>query len=229
MLKFIALSGTTGVTENLYVYEAGGEMLVVDCGVGFPDLEMPGVDLVLPDYSYVVKNKNRLKGIIVSQGHEDHIGALPFLLKEVKSEIWASPLVTEFIKDKFKDYRVHDYRIHSFNPDLATFKVGVFTVHPFRVSHSVPDTVRFAIDTPEGRIFHVPEHKMDQHPVVGKPFDIARAQALAQDGVLFLASDCLGANKPGAVESEQASNVIIDTRIFMVPPTCSQMSFGGTR
>src|SRR3989339_1913378 len=111
MLRFIALSGTTGVTENLYIYEQDGEMMIVDCGIGFPDLEMPGVDLVLPDYSYVVKNKSKLKGIVVSQGHEDHIGALPFLLRDIKTQIWAAPLVTEFIKDKFKDYGVRDFKI----------------------------------------------------------------------------------------------------------------------
>ncbi len=202
MLRFIALSGTTGVTENLYIYEQNGEMMVVDCGIGFPDLEMPGVDLVLPDYSYVVKNKNKLKGIVVSQGHEDHIGALPFLLRDIKTQIWAPPLVTEFIKDKFKDYGVRDFKINTFNPDNDLFQVGPFKIQPFRVTHSIPDTVGFAIDTSEGRVFHVPEHKMDQNPVDGKSFDIGRARDLAKSGVLFLASDCLGANKPGFVESE---------------------------
>lgn len=202
MLRFIALSGTTGVTENLYIYEQDGEMMVVDCGIGFPDLEMPGVDLVLPDYSYVVKNKSRLKGIVVSQGHEDHIGALPFLLRDVKTQIWAPPLVTEFIKDKFKDYGVRDYKINTFNPDNDQFQIGSFKIQPFRVTHSIPDTVGFAIDTSEGRIFHVPEHKMDQNPVGGKAFAIERAGELAKGNVLFLASDCLGANKPGSIESE---------------------------
>lgn len=202
MLRFIALSGTTGVTENLYIYEQDGEMMIVDCGIGFPDLEMPGVDLVLPDYSYVVKNKSKLKGIIVSQGHEDHIGALPFLLRDVKTTIWSPPLVTEFIKDKFKDYGVRNFKINTFNPDSDLFQIGSFKIQPFRVTHSVPDTVGFAIDTSEGRIFHVPEHKMDQNPATGKSFAIARARELAKNGVLFLASDCLGANKPGFVESE---------------------------
>ena len=202
MFRFIALSGTTGVTENLYIYEQDGEMMIVDCGIGFPDLEMPGVDLVLPDYSYVVKNKHKLKGIIVSQGHEDHIGALPFLLRDVKTTIWAPPLVTEFIKDKFKDYRVRDYKINTFNPDSDLFQVGSFRIQPFRVTHSVPDTVGFAIDTREGRIFHVPEHKMDQNPVDGKSFAVGRVRELAKNGATFLASDCLGANKPGFVGSE---------------------------
>ena len=202
MLRFIALSGTTGVTENLYIYEQDNEMMIVDCGIGFPDLEMPGVDLVLPDYSYVVKNKHKLKGIIVSQGHEDHMGALPFLLRDVKTTIWAPPLVVEFIKDKFKDYGVRDFKINTFNPDSDLFQVGSFKIQPFRVTHSVPDTVGFAIDTWEGRVFHVPEHKMDQNPATGKSFAIGRVRELAKSGVVFLASDCLGANKPGFVESE---------------------------
>ncbi len=201
-LKFIALSGTTGVTENLYVYEYGNDMVVFDCGVGFPDLEMPGVELVLPDFSYIVKNKNKLRGIVVSQGHDDHIGALPFLLKEVSSPIWCPPLVTEFLKVKFKDYGVRNYHINTFNPDRDVFEVGPFKFNPFRVTHSVPDTIGYAIDTPEGRIFHVAEHKMDQTPADGMFFDIPKAKRLAQEKeVLCLMSDCLGSNEPGFTPS----------------------------
>lgn len=202
-LKFIALSGTVSVTENLYVYETKDEMFVMDCGVGFPDLEMPGVDLVLPDFSYIVKNKNKLKGILLSQGHEDHIGAVPFLLKDVNVPIHCAPLVERFLLDKFKDFGTKTANINVFNPDKDEFKIGSFTIHPFRVAHSVPDSCGFAIDTPIGRIFHVPEHKMDQNPVDGMAFDIKRAKELASGGRhLFLASDCLGSNKPGRAPSE---------------------------
>lgn len=210
MLKFIALSGTISVTENLYVYEANGKLMILDCGVGFPDLEMHGVDLVIPDFSYIVKNKEKLAGIVISQGHEDHLGALPFLLKElaigkpVTPAIWASPLVTEFIKDKIEEVGFKDYKINTFNPEHDSFDVGPFHVSPFRVTHSVPDSCGFAIDTPEGRIFHVPEHKMDQKPVDNMPFDITRATKLAKEKpVLFLASDCIGANKPGFAPDER--------------------------
>lgn len=203
-LKFIALSGTTSVTENLYVYETDNQMMVVDCGVGFPDLEMPGVDLVIPDFSYIVRNKKKLSGILISQAHEDHTGALPFLLHEVNVPIWAPPLVAEFLKDKFSDYNIKNFKINVFNPDYQNFGISSFEIYPFRVTHSVPDTVGFAIDTPAGRIFHVPEHKMDQNPVDGKPFDIERAEKLASEKpVLFLASDCLGANKPGFTKGER--------------------------
>ena len=202
-LKFIALSGTVSVTENLYVYEAEGKIMVLDCGVGFPDLEMHGVDLVIPDFSYIVKNKDKLAGVVVSQGHEDHIGAIPFLLKEVKTQVWAAPLVAGFLKDKLDEFGIKDYKINTFSLETGKFEVGPFKIQPFRVSHSVPDTCGFAIDTPEGRIFHVPEHKMEQKPADGRPFDIERAKTLAAEkSVLFLASDCLGSNKPGFAEGE---------------------------
>ncbi len=202
-LKFIALSGTISVTENLYIYEANDKMMIVDCGVGFPDIEMHGVDLVIPDFSYVVKNKEKLVGIVLSQGHEDHIGALPFLLREVRTQIYAAPFVTEFLKDKFKDHGLNHVQINTFNLKGDSFDVGPFKVHPFQVAHSIPDTAGFAIDTPQGRIFHVPEHKMVQDPVDGMPFDTQRAMDLGKKDVLFLASDCLGANKPGFTESER--------------------------
>ncbi|MBU0569979.1 ribonuclease J [Patescibacteria group bacterium] len=210
MLRFIALSGTTGVTENLYVYEhlpagrqATTDMMIVDCGVGFPDLEMQGVDLVIPDFSYIIQNKHKLRGILISQGHEDHMGALPFLLDKVRTEIWAPKLVELLLKDKFKDRGVGNVRINTFDPEGSSFKIGPFTIHPFNVAHSIPDAMGFAIDTSEGRTFHVPEHKFDAEPVVNKPFDIEKAKRLAGENVLFLASDCLGANKPGFTPGEK--------------------------
>lgn len=202
-LKFTALSGTISVTENLYVYETKNEILVLDCGVGFPDLEMPGIELVLPDFSYIVKNKHKLKGIVLSQGHEDHIGAVPYLLQEVDVPVWGAPLTVEFLLEKFRDFKLKKVDLRTFHPEKDEFEVGSFKVSPFRVTHSLPDACGFAIDTPAGRIFHVPEHKMNQDPVDGMPFDIARAKKLAGEKKnLFLASDCLGANKPGFTESE---------------------------
>jgi ribonuclease J len=210
MLKFIALSGTVSVTENLYVYESQGKMMIVDCGVGFPDIDMHGVDLVIPDFSYVIENKDKLAGIVISQGHEDHLGAVPFLLRQVRTQIWAAPLVSEFLKDKLDEFGIKDYKINTFNPDNSVFDVGPFKVTPFRVTHSVPDTCGFAIDTPEGRVFHIPEHKMDQHPVDKMPFDTEKVKKLASEKqALFLASDCIGINKPGFAppETEVEANI----------------------
>jgi ribonuclease J len=218
-LKFIALSGTIDVTENLYLYEYGNDMMIVDCGVGFPDLEMPGVELVLPDFSYIVKNKHKLRGIVVSQGHDDHVGALPFLLKEVDVPIWCTPLVTEFLKVKFKDYKVPKYKLNTFNPDRDVFDVGPFKISSFRVTHSVPDTVGFAIDTPVGRIFHVAEHKMDQTSADNMNFDVSKAKRLADEKpVLCLMSDCLGSNSPGLTPS----GVSIEDNLFNIAKDAHQ-------
>ncbi|HKB88207.1 MAG TPA: ribonuclease J [Patescibacteria group bacterium] len=218
-LKFIALSGTIDVTENLYVYEYGDDMMIVDCGVGFPDLEMPGVELVLPDFSYIVKNKSKLRGIVLSQGHDDHVGALPFLLKELSAPIWCTPLVREFLKVKFKDYKVMDYKLNSFNPDRDVFEVGPFKISSFRVTHSVPDTVGLVIDTPEGRIFHVAEHKMDQTSADGMSFDIPKSKQLAAEKpVLCLMSDCLGSNSPGMAPS----GLPIEDNIFNITKDAHQ-------
>ncbi len=203
MLKFIALSGTTGVTENLYIYEYENDMIIVDCGVCFPEPEMFGVDLVIPDFSYIIKNKNKLRGILISHGHEDHLGALPFLLREVKADVYSTKLVAGFIQDKLTEYKLENTKINVFDPEKDTLSLGVFKVTPFRVSHSVPDGVAFCIDTPEGKLFHAADFKFDWTPVDGKPFDVAKASILASGGVLALASDCLGATTPGYTESER--------------------------
>jgi ribonuclease J len=223
-LKFIALSGTTDVTENLYVYEYGDSMVILDCGVGFPDLEMPGVELVLPDFSYIVKNRHKLKGVVVSQGHDDHVGALPFLLRDLGDEarnipIWCPPIVTEFLKVKFKDYQIVNYKLNTFNPDRDIFEVGPFKFSPFRVAHSVPDTVGYAIDSPIGRTFHVAEHKMDQNSTDGMNFDTEKCKKLAAEKpVLCLMSDCLGSNDPGMAPS----GTEIEENMFNIAKSATQ-------
>lgn len=202
-LRFVALSGTTGVTENLYVYEYGNDMIVVDCGVGFPESEMFGVDLVIPDFTYIKDNVKKLRGVIISHAHEDHLGALPFLLKEVRTNVYATKLVAGFIKDKLEDNQMDTSMVKVFDPERDTLALGVFKVTPFRVAHSVPDGVGFCIDTPEGKLFHIPDYKFDWTPVDGKPFDVIKLATLASQGALALASDALGSTNPGYTESEK--------------------------
>jgi ribonuclease J len=217
-LKFIAISGTTGVTENCYLYEYENDMIMLDCGVGFPEPEMFGVDLVIPDFSYVIQNAKKLRGIVISHGHEDHIGALPFLVKDLaekagtKVPIYSTKLVAGFIEDKFKDYNLDTPKVNVFNPEKDTLTIGSFKVTPFRISHSVPDAVGFAIDTPEGKLFHVPDYKFDWTPVDGRPFDVSKAAILASQGALAVASDCLGSTSPGYTQSEKE----IETRIQII-------------
>src|SRR5260221_9115699 len=140
-LKFLALSGTTGVTENLYIYEYGNDMIIVDCGVGFPDAEMFGVDLIIPDFEYIKKNQDKLRGIVITHGHEDHIGGLPFLMKTIKEvPIYSTKLVSGFIEEKWKDHKLHLKKVNVFNAENDVIKLGCFTITPFRISHSVPDS-----------------------------------------------------------------------------------------
>lgn len=202
-LKFIALSGTTEVTENLYVYEYGNDMMIVDCGVGFPGSEMDDAGLIIPDFAYIKKNRNKLRGIVISHGHEDHLGALPFLLKEVQAPVYATRLVAGFIEDKLAEHKIKKAKIEIIDSENDVLSIGVFKVTPFRVSHSVPDGVGLAIDTPEGKIFHIADYKFDWTPVDQKPFDIKKAAILASNGTLAVASDCLGSTTPGYTESER--------------------------
>lgn len=220
-LRFIAISGTTGVTENMYAYEyvpqsGASEILIVDCGVGFPEEAIFGVDLVIPDFTYVIENKDRVKAILVSHGHEDHLGALPFLFEHLEVPIHATPLVAGFIEDKFSDYG-KKVQVNVYNPDKDTLKIGSFTIEPFRVSHSVPDGVGLCIKTPVGKVFHVPDYKFDWTPVDQKPFDIAKAALLASDGVLALASDALGSTSEGYTKSEREIEQTIEMVIEQAP------------
>lgn len=207
-LRFIAISGTIDVTENLYVYEyqpdkGSSEIIVLDCGVGFPPEATFGVDLVVPDFSYLVKNKEKIKGVFISHAHEDHFGAVPFLLDVLPDvQIWSARLVAGFIDDKLADYGVRGKKINIIDPEGEPVVVGSFIVDAFRITHSVPDSLGFAITTPVGRAFHVPDYKFDWTPVDGKPFDIAKAANLAKGGVLFMASDSLGATSEGYTMSE---------------------------
>ncbi len=202
-LKFIALSGTTNVTENLYVYEFGNDIVVVDCGVGFPESDMYGVDLVIPDFSYLEENSHKIRAILISHGHEDHFGALPFLPEKINAPIYATKLVAGFIEDKFDDYKIRNKKVNVFDPEKDVLSFGVFKVTPFRTSHSVPDGVGFAIDTPEGRIFHVPDYKFDWTPVDGRPFDVSKVAFLSSEKPLALVSDSVGSTNPGYTESER--------------------------
>lgn len=179
-------------------------MIVVDCGVGFPESEMFGVDLVIPDFSYIKQNVHKLRGVLISHGHEDHLGALPFLLKDVKTNVYASKLVAGFIKEKLEDNEMDTSCVKVFDPDRDVVSLGVFKITPFRVAHSVPDGVGLCIDTPEGKVFHVPDYKFDWTPVDGRPFDAAKVATLSSGGVLALASDSLGSSSPGYTESERA-------------------------
>lgn len=203
-LKFASLGGVRDVTKNMYVYEYGQDILVVDCGIGFPDAELLGVDVVIPDVSYLEKNLHRVRAIIITHGHEDHFGALPYILPKVPVPVYATPLVLGFIKVKLEDHNLlGKFNLNLVEPEKGSFNLGVFKITPVRINHSVPDSVGYCIETPVGKAFHFPDYKFDWTPVDGRPFDVARLVDLAKDRPLLLASDCLGANSEGYTRSEK--------------------------
>jgi ribonuclease J len=211
-LKVLNLGSWAEVTQNLFVYETERDILVFDCGVGFPDDTLPEADVLVPDVSYLVQKKDKIRGIVISHGHMDHYGALPFVLPELDfPPIWASPLVRGFIEAELAEFNFPSFKLEKILPDGGSFRVGSdFEIFPFRVNHSVPDSLGFCLQTPAGKIFHVSDFKFDFTPVDGHVFQIQKAAILAQSGVLGLFADSLGATNPGFTSSEREIELMFD-------------------
>lgn len=203
MLKIIPLGGVGDVTKNMYIYEYGNDIIIIDCGVGFPDEAMPGVDLVIPDISYLRSKQHKIRGIIITHGHEDHIGGLPYIWPELQSPIYTQRLTAGFIRAKFSEHNLPKNKIIdieiSKNLDLGVFKVSFY-----QVSHSVPDSMGVVLKTPVGTIIHQADFKIDWTPVSGQVTDVGTVANLGKQGVLLLLIDCLRVEKPGFNKSEKS-------------------------
>lgn len=202
-LRIIPLGGLGEIGKNMTVFEFGGDIIVVDCGMGFPDEDMYGVDMVLPDISYLKANASRVRGIIITHGHEDHIGAVPYVLKELDVPIYTMPLTAALIELKLEE---HDllYNTQIFTKKVgSSFRLGAFTIEFINVNHSIPDAVALAIGTPIGTVIHTGDFKIDVTPIQGSMMDIARLGQLGNDGVLALLSDSTNVEKPGYSASER--------------------------
>ncbi|MDR0445707.1 MAG: ribonuclease J [Oscillospiraceae bacterium] len=201
-LKIISLGGLNEIGKNMTVYEYGGDIIVVDAGLGFPDDDMYGVDIVIPDFSYLVKNASRIRGIILTHGHEDHIGAIPFLMKEIQAPIYATPLTAGLISIKLAEHNLLS------STEIVTMragesvKLGVFKIEMIHVNHSIPDSVSLAIRSPVGIIIHTGDFKVDTTPISGGMIDLARLGELGNRGVLALLADSTNVEKPGYSTSE---------------------------
>jgi ribonuclease J len=205
-VTFLSLGGLEDVTRNMYLYEYKDQILIVDCGLGFPDETMLGVDLLLPDISYLLdavsKGGKRIVGMILSHGHEDHIGGLPFILPQLpKFPMYASPFTATLANEKLLEFRLPP-SISLVNFTDKPLQLGDFTVSLLRITHSVPDSTNIYIKTPAGNFFHGSDFKFDLTPADGKRSDFLKMQQAAQDGLLALMSDSLGADRPGHTPSE---------------------------
>ncbi|MCL2078413.1 MAG: ribonuclease J [Oscillospiraceae bacterium] len=201
-LKIILLGGQGEIGKNLAVYEFGEDMIVVDCGLGFPDDEMYGVDIVIPNFEYLVMNKDKIRGIVLTHGHEDHIGALPYVMREINVPVYATPLTAGLIEIKLAEHKLlENVKIEVRKPG-DIIKLGLFKVELIHVNHSIHDTVALAIRTPVGIVVHTGDFKVDTTPVSGEMIDIARLSELGKNGVLALLADSTNVEKPGYSTSE---------------------------
>lgn len=191
------------MTKNMYVYECGQDIIIIDCGVGFPDDAMPGVDLIIPDITYLRDKIDRIKGIIITHGHEDHIGGLPYIWSEIQAPIYTQRLTAGFIRAKFTEHNLSKDKIFEVKIDQS-LDLGNFKVSFYQVSHSVPDSMGIVIKTPQGTIVHQADFKIDWTPVSGQVTDVGRAAQLGNEGVRLLLIDCLRVDKPGFNKSEKS-------------------------
>lgn len=202
-IKIIPLGGLGEIGKNMTAIECGTDIIVVDCGLGFPDEQMYGIDIVIPDISYLKANADRVKGIIFTHGHEDHIGAVPYVISELDVPIYATPLTAAIIELKLEE---HDllYNTQIFTKKAGdVFRLGCFSIEFINVNHSIADAVALAIKTPLGTIVHTGDFKIDVTPIQGNMIDLPRLGQLGNEGVLALLSDSTNVEKPGHSASER--------------------------
>ena len=202
-LRIIPLGGLGEIGKNMTVIEFGNDLLLIDCGMGFPDEDMYGIDVVLPDITYLRNNASRIRGLIITHGHEDHIGAVPYILKELDIPIYTTPLTAALIELKLEE---HDllYNTQIFTKKAGSvFRIGCFSIEFIRVNHSIPDAVALAIRTPVGTVVHTGDFKIDLTPISGGMIDLVRFGELGNEGVLALMSDSTNAETPGHSASER--------------------------
>lgn len=209
-LKIIPLGGLNEVGKNLTVLEYGNEILLIDCGMAFPDEEMLGIDLVIPDFTYLAKNKHKVKGIVLTHGHEDHIGAIPFFLNVVNVPIYGTNLTLGLVQNKLKEHGLLSSTKLIRKLPGDTFRVGGFTVEFIRSNHSIADAVAVAVTTPVGTIVHTGDFKIDSTPIAGEMIDLTRLGQLGKKGVLALFSDSTNAERPGFTMSERSVGLKLD-------------------
>ena len=216
-LKIIPLGGLSEIGKNMMMMEYEDDIIAIDAGLMFPKEEMLGVDLVIPDISYLLEKQEKIKGIIITHGHEDHIGALPYLLPELNVPVYSTKLTQGLISVKLKQRRAHSGAKLKVVPPGSGITLGRFKIEFFPVCHSIPDSVGLIINTPVGTVVHSGDFKLDYTPVSGKPTDLSRLAQLGAQGVLLLLSDSTYAELPGYTPSERVVGENLDRVIAEAP------------
>lgn len=220
-VRIIPLGGIGEVTKNMYVYEYRrtpdtiSDILIVDCGIGFPDETMYGVDLVIPDITYLRDKKDKIRALVLTHGHEDHLGALPYILPEIKVPVYASRLTAALAQVKLQDFGLQNH-VNTLNMS-DILRVGPFTVELVRVTHSIPDTTNLIIRTPVGIFLHASDFKFDWTPIDGKRTEVDKIAKVSSEGVLCLLSDCVRVESPGYTLSEKIIEETLEKEIKNCP------------
>ena len=214
-LKIIPLGGLHEIGKNITVFEYEDEIIVVDCGISFPEDDMLGIDLVIPDITYLIKNQEKIKGMVITHGHEDHIGGIPYFLKQINVPIYATRLTVGLINNKLEEHKLlRSTDMHTVNQG-DTIKLGKnFKVEFIRSSHSIPDSVMLAITTPAGTILHTGDFKVDYTPIDGQIMNFGRIAELGQQGILALMADSTNAERKGFTMSESSVGEVFE-KLFL--------------
>ena len=213
-VKVYFLGGLNEIGKNFTLYECQGDMIIVDCGLAFPDEDMLGVDLVIPDFTFVEKNRDKIRGVVITHGHEDHIGAVPYLLKKLNVPVYGTALTIGLIESKLKEHSLTGSAKLRVTPPGSHIKLGCFEVEFIHVNHSIADSVALALHTPAGVLVHTGDFKIDCTPEEGEMIDLARFAELGKEGVLALLMDSTNAERPGYTQTEQTVNNSLDN-LFM--------------
>lgn len=202
-LKIYSLGGLNEIGKNIYVYDCANDIFIIDCGLAFPDEDMPGIDMVIPDFTYLEKNKHKIRGIVLTHGHEDHIGSIPYLLKKVNVPVYGTRLTLGLVEGKLREHGIlASSKLITVSPG-DTVKLGCMTAEFIRVNHSIPDACAIAVHTPAGVVVHTGDFKIDYTPIEGGIIDLARFGELGRKGVLALLSESTNAERPGYTMSER--------------------------
>ena len=212
-LKVRFLGGVGEIGKNMTALEYGKDIIVIDAGITFPTADMPGIDLVAPDVSYLVQNKDRIRGVVLTHGHEDHIGGLPYLLKEVNVPVYGTKLTLMLCEHKLKEQKILDCNLNCVKPS-SSIKLGAFTVEFIHVNHSIPGSCALAISTPVGMVVHSGDFKVDLTPISGHMTDMTRLSEIGKKGVTLLMCESTNVEQEGYTMSEHVVGETLD-RLFV--------------